>query len=131
MGNVCGHHKRLKWNERQIIQSWVPLLVDLFTYDSTGNISGLNATHFTQDYHAANDQLRTLPILLRGRSGINKQLLRKIKSLQHQTSTLIPNNLHQQPQQPLPQQSNNNLDTSFHPSSSTVTQRNVPLEESQ
>ena len=122
MGNICGHHKRLRWNERQIIQSWVPLLMNMFTYDNTGTISGLNSSYFAQDFHAANDQLRTLPILLKGRSGIDKTLLRKIKSLQQQTSTLLGPNGQGAPtntQNPaIPQQYNHatkNLDTSFLP----------------
>lgn len=81
MGNILGHCKRVKWNERQILQSWVPMLSGMFIYDHAGNITGLNDPYFAQDYHAANDQLRTLPLLLKGRSGINRKMLKKIASL--------------------------------------------------
>ena len=133
MGNICGHHKRLRWNQRQIIQSWVPLLVNLFTYDNTGNIVGLNAAYFAHDFHAANDQLRTLPDLLKGRSGINRDILRKIKSLQQQTSTLLPSNTIHHPTSSLQQSSSSSpltlqhndtghLDTSFLPNGQSSNQ---------
>jgi hypothetical protein len=85
MGNIFGH-KHLAWNQRQILQSWIPLLLSLFTYDNVGNIAGLNASYFNQNFHAANDQLRTLPLLLKGRSGVDRKMLRKIKSLQNSAS---------------------------------------------
>ena len=97
MGNFVG---KSHWNDQQVMQSWLPMLTSIFTYDPTGVITGVNMQYFSGDPTAANDQLKALPLLLKGKSGVGRKTLKHIKLAQTQLNGNIPN----QNQQPLQHQ---------------------------
>lgn len=76
------------WKDDDVIQAWFPMLENLFKYDlQTKDIIGINITDINingknvSDSYIVQDQIRTLPILLKGKSGVNKQLLTRLKNL--------------------------------------------------
>lgn len=79
MGNICG---KGVWNDQQVMQSWLPLLSDMFTYDpESDNISDINTNFFSGNIDNAKDQLRALPFLLKGKAGVSRKTLENIKNV--------------------------------------------------
>jgi hypothetical protein len=81
MGNFCA---RSTWNDQQVMQSWLPSLAGIFTYDGNGTITGLDESHtlVTTNSTIVGDQLKSLPLLLKGKAGVGKSTLNNIKALQ-------------------------------------------------
>jgi hypothetical protein len=68
MGNRCF---KGSWTDKQTIQSWFPMLINLFVYNENEEIV---AHKFT-----AMEQLKTLPVLLRGKAGVSKDTIHRLQ----------------------------------------------------
>lgn len=80
MGNICGYVQP-KWSEKMVINSWIPMLAHLFKFDANGVVESLDEETVRNDPLLAKEQLSTLTVLLKKRTGVKKPLLEKIKSL--------------------------------------------------
>ena len=81
----CNSQSRQSWTDERIVESWIPALKGMFTYDDDGKIVDIFHTD-SEDFasrKAIVDQLYTLPILLQGKYGVTKDFLQKIEELQH------------------------------------------------
>jgi len=73
--------KNPKWTDKTVLQSWIPMLMYMFTFDSDGNLTGTNSSCFSDDPCMCKGQLSTLTILLKGKTGVTSSLLSKLKAL--------------------------------------------------
>ena len=104
MGNICG---KGIWNDQQVMQSWLPLLSNMFIYDpQTDDITGVNLSFFSGNIDTANDQIRALPLLLKGKAGVSRKTLKNIKKLHIPAPQIAPD------------QTSYNIDTVAGPSTS-------------
>jgi hypothetical protein len=78
MGNVC---RKNDWSDKESLQAWVPLLVDMFTFDEHDNIKAVSRELI--NVQAVTSQLQSLSILLRKKAGVSKRTIENIKRLHH------------------------------------------------
>ena len=67
------------WTDKTALQTWIPMLIHMFVFDTNDQLIHFDQTCFTENPSLFKGQLSTLTILLKGKTGVNKRLLRKLK----------------------------------------------------